>query len=97
MKRFLVVQNLKIAESSIFIFSKLSVWHSFGENHQNEENRKLLKVAYSLFRSFSSDTYREKSSEWRKAQSDDFSQWLSDENLQENEYATLSNFLNKFS
>jgi len=27
-----VVQNLKIAESSVFIFSKLFDWHSSGEN-----------------------------------------------------------------
>jgi len=27
-----VVQNLKIAESSVFIFSKLFDWHSLGEN-----------------------------------------------------------------
>jgi len=28
----LVVENLKIAESIVFIFSKLFVWHSLGEN-----------------------------------------------------------------
>jgi len=33
LKRFLVVQNLKIAESTMFIFSKLFNWHPSGENH----------------------------------------------------------------
>jgi len=32
-----VVQILKIAESSIFIFSKLFVWHSSGENVKMKE------------------------------------------------------------
>jgi len=37
LKRFLVVQNLKIAENSVFIFSKLFVCH---EKRQNEGKEK---------------------------------------------------------
>jgi len=33
-----MVQNLKIAESSVFIFSKLLVWHSFEENVRMKES-----------------------------------------------------------
>jgi len=33
-----VVQNLKIAESSVYIFSKLFVWHSTGENVRMKES-----------------------------------------------------------
>jgi len=37
MKRFLVVQHLKIAESNVFIFSKLFDWHSSEENVSMKE------------------------------------------------------------
>jgi len=33
-----VVQNLKIAESRVFIFLKLFVWHSSGENVKMKES-----------------------------------------------------------
>jgi len=33
-----VVQNLKIAESSVFSFSKLFIWHSSGENVRMKES-----------------------------------------------------------
>jgi len=38
LKKFLVAQNLKIAESSVFIFSKIFVWHSLGENVKMKES-----------------------------------------------------------
>jgi len=38
MKRFLVVQNFKIAESRIFILSKLFDGHSSGENVRMKES-----------------------------------------------------------
>jgi len=34
----MVVQNLKIAESSVLIFSKLFDWHSSGENVSKKES-----------------------------------------------------------
>jgi len=39
--RFLVVQNLKIAESSVFIFSKLFDWHE-----------RLRENEYAIFSNF---------------------------------------------
>jgi len=34
----MVEQNLKIAESSVFIFSQLFVWHLSGENVRMKKN-----------------------------------------------------------
>jgi len=36
-----VVQNLKVAESSVFIFSKLFDWHSSGENDSMKESEQV--------------------------------------------------------
>jgi len=36
-----VVQNLKIAESSVFIFLKLFDWHSWGENDSMKESKQV--------------------------------------------------------
>jgi len=38
LKKFLIVQNLKIAESSMFTFSKLFYWHSSRENISMKES-----------------------------------------------------------
>jgi len=43
-KRFLVVQNLKIAESSVFIFSKLFARHSSRENDRMKESNEVVNI-----------------------------------------------------
>jgi len=45
LKRFLVVQNLKITDSSVFIFSKLFVWHSVSNEKLRENEYATTGVA----------------------------------------------------
>jgi len=43
-----VVQKLKIAESSVFIFSKHFDGHSLGENVSMKENEQVCDYIYSV-------------------------------------------------
>jgi len=101
--RFLVAQNLKITESSIFIFSKPFVWHSSGENVRMKERRQkknlstisrcfALTHCSQIFRAILSNAISIPTHLIAFLHSDVFSRWVSDEKFLENEYATFSNF-----
>jgi len=47
-----VVQNLKITESSVFIFSKLFDWHSSGEVARSSVSRKASRKWIRYFQQF---------------------------------------------
>jgi len=61
-----VVRNLKITESSVFIFSKLFVWHSSGENVRMKESNYFLsfwRLLLSFILTFSPNECQTKSFE----------------------------------